>query len=153
MIVKDEYSYLLQEAENIRNNKELLNKEYLVDFLLSEAKNKEREVKSLLINCFLHMLKCEYQPEKTTRSWHMTILNCQTELEFALEDEIALFNKLNDVVSICYDKARNRVSRETGLSINNFPKKCPWSLSEVIDENFINNFLDNHPLTNNDTYY
>lgn len=153
MIIKDEYNYLITESNNIKYRKKIANPEYLSDFLLDEAKRLEKSVKSHLVSCFLHLLKCEYQPNKTTKSWHNSIMNSQFELITELEDEQTLYNKIVGSIDKCYSNAVLLASKQTKLDKSVFPSKCPWSLDNILDIDFIYKFIDEHPLSNNDTYY
>lgn len=149
---KDEYGYLLQEAENIRLGNNLSDAEYLYLYLITEAKRDERELKSKLIAYLTHIFKCIIQPNKTTPSWHNTIRKLGYDLIDILESK-GLYNIATENFKKCYDRAFKMAVTETGnhnFDKNDLPK---YLLDNIISEDFIETFITEHPITNNDTYY
>jgi hypothetical protein len=148
---EDEHSYLLEEAENIRLGNNLSDAEYLYLYLITEAKRDERELKSKLTVYLTHLFKCLIQPEKTTISWHNTIRTLGYDLIDILESK-SLFNIAEENFKKCYDRAFKMALTETNCTLD---KDClpNYTLTEIINEDFIDNFLRKYPVTNNDTYY
>ena len=95
----------------------------------------------------LHLLKCEYQPEKTTKSWHNSIEDSSSDLQIDIEQSKVLYNYLNTNINRAYTKARSKASRETNLPLDTFPKDCPYTIENLLDEDWIYEFLENHPIS------
>ena len=87
-----------------------------------------RQLASRLKVLFAHMLKWEYQPEKRTKSWDITIATQKDEIEELLEDAPSLRNYLPELVPRAYKRARRLASMETGLPLETFPDECPYKL-------------------------
>lgn len=51
MIIKDEHSYLIEQSKRIRNKLEIIEPEYLAEYLMEMAKREERELKSQITRC------------------------------------------------------------------------------------------------------
>lgn len=102
--------------------------ENIIEEIESLGRNDKRAVVSLLTNLLLHLLKQQYQPEKMTRSWELSISNAATDLQILIEDSPSLRPYLETVWSKAYQYARKKAARETGLEMQTFPEYCPDEL-------------------------
>ena len=112
-----------------------------------------KSAESYLKNCLIHMLKCKYQSEKTTRSWHLTIENSADNLIDILDGETTLTNIVKQHFNDIYQASRKRASLQTELDINNFPTECEWTLEQILDIEFIYEFLHIAILLNSNQKY
>ena len=96
-----------------------------------------RQLASGLKVLFAHMLKWQYQPEKRSKSWEVTIATQKEEIRELLEDAPSLRNHLPDLVPRSYERARRLASLETGLPLETFPESCPfhWDIDTEIQKN------------------
>jgi uncharacterized protein DUF29 len=85
-------------------------------------------------NIMLHMLKIEYQPDKKTNSWIESIDNARDEINDLLEDHPSLIREIPNCLDISYTRAKSKANKETGIDIRVFPKACPWTIDEILDE-------------------
>ena len=152
LIIEDEYGYINKQIDNIKNKKDF-DTEYIINYLYESNKALLKSAESYLKNCLIHMLKCKYQPEKTTRSWHLTIENSADNLIDILDGETTLTNIVKQHFNDIYQVSRKRASLQTGLDVNNFPTECEWTLEQLLDIEFIYEFLHKYSLSNNNTYY
>lgn len=108
----------------------------LIEELEGLVKSEKNALKSNLSILLIHLLKCRYQPELRPRSRDGTIAEHRDRIEYSLEDSPSLKGYLEEVFGKCYQKARKRASIETGISVEQFPKETPFSVAEVLSENF-----------------
>ncbi len=104
----------------------------LIDELESMSKRDKREVLSRLKVLLMHLLKWQYQPDKHTASWEITIRNIREEIQQILLDSPSLKSYPALVLDQAYASARQNASTETGLPISTFPETCPYAIAEIL---------------------
>jgi Domain of unknown function DUF29 len=85
----------------------------------------------------MHLLKWQFQPEKRSKSWQITIRNNRFEVEEALQDSPSLKSQLTELLTQCYPRAVIEASEETGLSASTFPPSCSFTIEQILDQNFL----------------
>ncbi|WP_422110743.1 DUF29 family protein [Candidatus Synechococcus calcipolaris] len=74
---QDFLKWTQQQAEYLRKGCWAdLDGENLLEELEALGRSEERELASYLQVLRMHMLKCQYQPERRTKSWNHTLSNC-----------------------------------------------------------------------------
>lgn len=134
---KDFVKWTINQANLLKKGAfEKLDVTNLIEEIESLGRNDKRSLKSQLTRLLMHMLKLKYQPEKQvdSNSWTNSIVEATREIEYLIEDSPSLINELNNVFSKSYEHARKDAARESGLDINKFPKKCPWSIEELFPD-------------------
>jgi hypothetical protein len=108
--------------------------EELGDLGRSEQKELGRDLKVLI----MHLLKWQYQPERRTASWEVTLSNCRDGIQDCLEDSPSLQRFLNDTEWAVkyYRRACRDAAKETQLPIDMFPAECPYALEDILNPNF-----------------
>jgi Domain of unknown function DUF29 len=104
----------------------------LIDELESMSKRDKREVLSRLKVLLMHLLKWQYQPNKRTASWEITIRNNREEIQQILLDSPSLKSYPVAVLEQAYASARQNASTETGLPISTFPEICPYEIATIL---------------------
>ncbi len=114
-----------------------LDVENLVEELESLGRSEQRELGSYLQVLMMHLLKCQYQPERKTQSWDITISNCRDKIQDCLEDTPSLQRFLQDLewVEKYYRRARREAAKETQKSLEIFPTACPYTIHQILDPN------------------
>ena len=84
----------------------------------------------------MHLLKWQYQPGLRSRSWKLTIIEQRQEIQDLLEDSPSLKHKLPQEFGKAYNRAILKAEKETNLSSKTFPKNCPYTLAQILDEQF-----------------
>jgi Domain of unknown function DUF29 len=79
-----------------------------------------------------HLLKWEYQAEKRSRSWQSTIREQREQIEDLLSDSPSLKAYLEEALGISYPRGLALAVDETELDAEVFPKKCPYTLEQVL---------------------
>jgi hypothetical protein len=81
-------------------------------------------------------LKWRYQPGKRTRSWRITIDTQRADVEQIISEAPSLDGYREEALARAYARAVRRAVIETSLEKSTFPVECPWTLDEVLAENF-----------------
>jgi hypothetical protein len=108
----------------------------LIEEIESLGKRDKRELQSRLIVLLSHLLKDKYQPEKRSNSWFTTIAEQRRQMLLILQDSPSLRNYCADIFEKCYATARKDAARETQLAIGSFPEVCPFTLENILDEDW-----------------
>jgi hypothetical protein len=106
-----------------------------IDNLVDEVRDlSKRERDRLLSSVRLivhHLLKWDYQPERRSRSWQITIQRERVHIIRYLKDSPSLKRYLTDAwLDETYVVANLNAEKETGLK---FPADCPYSISDVLE--------------------
>ncbi len=111
-----------------------------IDNLLEEVetmgRSEKRELDSRLTVLLLHLLKWQYQPVRRARSWQLTIEGQRINFSETLYENPSLKPQLDTILKKAYKKAILKASQETALDKQIFPGTCPWTLSQILDDNF-----------------
>ena len=83
------------------------------------------------------MLKYKYQPEKITKSWVNSINEHRDRIYDILDNSPSLRQYIRDEFSKVYGRARRRASRETQKPLDVFPIECPFTIEQVLDEDYL----------------
>jgi len=106
----------------------------LAEYLTDMAKRDRREVASRLTLLLAHLLKWQHQPEHRSNLWRATFLSQQHELEDWL-DSATLRKHAEEILANSYGRAVQQATAETGLSVDNFPEACPYSIEWLLSNN------------------
>ncbi|MFM9161415.1 MAG: DUF29 domain-containing protein, partial [Dolichospermum sp.] len=97
------------------------------------------KVDSYLLRLIIHLLLYNYwQSEKDWcgRGWAKEIDNFRLELDLLLESKV-LYKHCEQVLGKIYVKARNNAIRKSELSPTIFPENCPYSLTEILNPEWL----------------
>ncbi|MEZ5671678.1 MAG: DUF29 domain-containing protein [Thiotrichaceae bacterium] len=108
----------------------------LIDELESMAKRDKRELISHFIVLIAHLLKWHSQPQMQSGSWRGSICEQRIRIHDQLEDSPSLKNYLEISIEKAYPAALKIAHQETRLPISAFPVNCPYSINELLDEDF-----------------
>ncbi len=111
--------------------------ENLIEEIETMGRSEKDTLESNLIIVFLHILKWQYQPNKRSRSWESSILEHRRRIHKAIKNSPSLKPFLANVFAECYQYGRKRASIETGLSLRAFPTESPFTIDEILDEDFL----------------
>ena len=96
-----------------------------------------RAIESHVLNVLMHLLKWNFQPRRRTRSWEMTIDNGREKILRILADSPSLKPRIVESLSSAYTTARRKAAAQTHLPVGTFPVPCPFTLDQVLDEDFL----------------
>jgi hypothetical protein len=86
----------------------------------------------------MHLLEWRYQPEGHVDShgWEDTIWHQRTQLTLLLEESPSLRRELPARLARHYPLARRDAAREIRLPLATFPDTYPWTIKQILDEDF-----------------
>ncbi len=135
---EDYYLWLKNTAQLIREKRfSEVDAVNLVEEIEDMGRSEKRALESNLVVLLLHLLKYKYQPSKRSNSWKASIREHRRRLRKALQDSPSLKGYCEEVFAECYEDARQQASDETGLSLDKFPVKSPFTVSEVVNEKYL----------------
>jgi hypothetical protein len=131
---EDEIAWLELMADLIKQRRVAeIDYKNLSEYLSDMARREKREVLSRLTALIAHRLKWRFQPRKRSRSWAATIIEQQGVLQFDLETK-SLWNHAQENLAKVYAKAVRWAARETGLDNSKFPDECPYTLDDLLSD-------------------
>lgn len=111
--------------------------EHLIEEIEDLGKSERRGVASQLTRLLLHLLKWQYQSQRRSDSWLDSITDARTQIELAINDSPGLQSYPAEQLQSCYQRARLRAAKQTGMSLAAFPDVCPYAVALVLDEDWL----------------
>lgn len=109
----------------------------LLQMLLEMGISDERTIEGLGRILILHLLKLMYQPHMTTRSWFNSVRVHRRDLKSAMGSKSkTLYNYFVHNLPKIYESARDMAFIETHLPDKMLPVECPFSVEEILDDDF-----------------
>jgi hypothetical protein len=133
---QDFLKWTQQQAEYLQKGRWAeLDVENLVEELEALGRSEQRELGSYLQVLMVHLLKCQYQPERRTQSWDTTLSNCRDKIQDCLEDTPSLQRFLQDDewIEKYYRRARRDAAKEMQKSIEILPTECPYTIEQILN--------------------
>ncbi|MEI7867224.1 MAG: DUF29 domain-containing protein [Candidatus Methylumidiphilus sp.] len=113
-----------------------LDLEHIADELEEIMGNNRRELHRRLRVLIGHLLKWQFQPGKRTSSWRSTIRIQRDDIEDMIAENPSLKRLIPEKIASAYPKAVALASDETGFPRKTFPAVCPYTETEILDEEF-----------------
>ncbi|HAT14293.1 MAG TPA: DUF29 domain-containing protein [Microcoleaceae bacterium UBA11344] len=133
----DFYAWTQKQAEFLRDGKwtqlDLVN---LIEEIESLGKQQRSELRNRLSILIGHLLKWEYQSNRRSRSWLMTIRVQRRDTLELLSENPSLKPYLKECLQTAYEKAVLLAAGETNLPLKTFPPDCCYSLEEILSDRF-----------------
>lgn len=79
----------------------------------------------------LHMLKWDFQSERRTRGWVLSILEHRRRLETVLAKNPSFKSRRDEAIMQAYRYAQVRAARETDMRLDVFPETCPYDWTAI----------------------
>ena len=138
---RDYYAWALEQARALQERRfEALDFEHLAEEVEDLAKSERRELRSGLKQVLVHLLKCQFQSGRRSRSWEGTLVSQRTEIAALFHDSPSLERELPEIVEQAYSLALRVAGKEMRLKRDQwqslFPAQCPWSAEQILDEDF-----------------
>lgn len=108
----------------------------IAEELESMGKSQHLALINRLVKLLAHLLKWEYQPNNRTGSWRGTITEQRRRIQQLLETSPSLKYRIEEKEKKAYVGAVKLAAAETGLPQYTFPKECPYTLNQILDDNF-----------------
>jgi hypothetical protein len=135
---QDYFLWLEQLVQLLRSqNFAALDLENLIEEIAEMSGSQKQAIESNLEILLMHLLKYQYQPEKRSNSWRYTILEHRRRLHKAFKHSPSLKRHFMQELNECYLGARKLASAETGLAKEIFPVEMPFTVEQILDEDFL----------------
>jgi hypothetical protein len=121
-------------------NLEQLDIDNLLEEIDSMGRSEKKELKTRLIVLIEHLLKLQFwilEKDDNARGWRTTVVEQRRQILYILADSPSLKSILNHIFIDCYTDARKDTIRKYQLSSEIFPEQAPFSLEQVLNEDFI----------------
>jgi hypothetical protein len=135
----DFYAWTQQQAALLRDEKtQALDYANLAEEIESLGRSDKRELGNRLHNLVMHLLKWCYQPQghAESHSWEDTIWHQRTQIMLLLEESPSLWREIPVRLARHYPLARRDAARETRLPLVTFPETYPWTVEQILREDF-----------------
>lgn len=133
----DFYAWVQEQAGLLRHHQwSKLDLPNLIEEIESLGKQQRAELRSRLKVLIGHLLKWEYQLERRSRSWLMTIRVQRRDTQELLEENPSLKPYLREALQKVYESGRDLAVGETNLPLKTFPQDCPYTLEEILSDRF-----------------
>jgi len=118
--------------------------EHLIEELENISKSDRREIFSHFKILIAHLLKWQFQLKQLTErwqefkgnSWQQSITEQRSQIIDQLEQSPSLKRQLPESIMKAYPKAVELAMKETGLSKSTFPNNCPYTVEQLLDDEF-----------------
>jgi len=109
----------------------------LIEEVEDMGKSQARQLHNRLEVLLMHLLKWQYQPGLQGNSWRNSIDEQRVRIAKHIEKNPSLKGKREEILEDAYEDARYSARRETGLSLETFPKGCQWTYEQIMDAEFL----------------
>lgn len=133
--IEDDFeTWCYQQAELLRHRRF---SEVDLPNLVEELDSMGREQRLALTSSYRllisHLLKWQFQPERRTRSWAVTITRERANIEEREASNKSMAGEAKRIVEEVYGKAVREAMKETELARDAFQADCPYSLDFLRD--------------------
>ena len=136
---KDFYAWVLHTVDKLKSKKfDEVDLNHVIEEIESVGAKEKSELTSRLAILIIHLLKWQYQPELQSKSWDLTIWNQRQDLKTLLEYSPSLKSEHHIKITLekAYKRAVTGALKETGFYNNPFPDSLPYTLEQLLDEDF-----------------
>ena len=109
----------------------------LIEEIKDMGRSEKNALESNLIVLLMQLLKWKYQPEEQSGSWRGSIREHRRRILKAFKNSPSLKRYFEVVFDESYQEARKQAADETELSLNTFPKNCPFKIEEILDPEYL----------------
>ena len=141
----DFQSWIEQQTELLKKKRfSELDVQNLLEEMVDMGKSNYRELENRFMIILLHLLKWKYQlkqlpetwKEFEGKSWKNTIIEQRYQLHKLLRQNPSLNRLIPTTLEEIYADAVRLAATETGLDSKVFPTSCPFTPTNVLDDNF-----------------
>ncbi|MEY2977321.1 MAG: DUF29 domain-containing protein [Prochlorotrichaceae cyanobacterium] len=134
---QDFYRWAYDQSTLLRQKRfDELDLNHLVEELEDLGKRHYEQLESRLMQLTAHLLKWKIQHWKRTNSWRATIRVQRKSIAKLLERNPGLKSRLEEAHKESWDQAKDLAIVETDLPDDSFPEACPFTIVEILDQNF-----------------
>ena len=132
--------WLDEQVKLLRNRKfDDLDMGHLIEEI-EDLGNQRDTIERLWALTLQHMLKWKYQSCKRCNSWRKSIKTHSKNASKKFKNNPCNKRHVIEMFQDAYEEACAEAYTETG--IDKFPEKCEWTYHQLMDEDFINKFVE-----------
>lgn len=109
----------------------------LIEEIEDIGRSERRTLERNLIVIILYLLKWHFQPDNRSGSWEGSIIEHRHRVKKLLNESPSLKPYLESIFVESYIEAVKQAKAETRQPLNTFPIECPYTLANVIDDEFL----------------
>jgi hypothetical protein len=133
----DFYAWTLEQSKLLKERDfKHLDITNLVEEIESLGKQQRQELRNRLGVLIGHLLKWDYQPEKRSKSWRVTIREQRREILQLLKENPSLKPYLIEAIAHAHESGLDLVVKETPLDYGDLPENCPYTSEQLFDPDF-----------------
>lgn len=134
---EDFYGWAIATAELLKNKQySEVDMDSVIEEVLKMGASDKHALTSYLRELLLHFLKWQYQPSHRGTSWQISINKQKDAISDILEYSPGLKQFLNELKHKAYKRACLDAMLQTGLDKKTFPKECPYTWEQIIDDEY-----------------
>ncbi len=134
---RDFYSWIYHQSTLLRQKRfDELDLIHLTEEIEDLGKRHYEQLESRLMQLAAHLLKGKVQHWKRTNSWRATIRVQRKSITKLLDRNPGLRARLAEALAESWDQSRDLAIVETDLPDESFPETCPFTLTEIMDQEF-----------------
>ncbi len=134
---RDFHAWTQAQAEALRMRRfDRIDLENIVEELETLGRSERHAIRNRLGVLLMHLLKWAWQPEKRSSGWRGTILEQRRQLRRLLDENPSLHSLPASALADEHDVARLKAAGDTGLPEAVFPTSCPFTIDEILNEDF-----------------
>jgi hypothetical protein len=137
----DFYAWTQAQAAALRGKEwAALDVENIAEEIDSLGRSDRRAITHQLERLLTHLLKWAYQPQQRSRygrSWSRSLYQARAAINDPIEESPSLQDYPAQRMTLAYRRALRLAADDTGLPPATFPAACPWSLEQILDEDFL----------------
>ncbi len=139
---RDYYAWLRDQARALRERRiEDVDWDNVAEEIEDLGKNERRGVSSYLATVVEHLLKLKYARgifrDYNARGWRVSVRSARRQIRKLLNESPSLQPQLEQILADAYEDGRIEALREPRLTEEILPKTYPWTLEQVMDDNFM----------------
>ena len=133
----DFYHWTVDQVQSLRLGKlDRLDLKNLAEEIESLGNQQRSELENRLAILLGHILKWDLQPDLRGKSWRSTIREQRRQIQKLIIKNPSLKPYLEEAMAEGYESALDLVVRETPLDYKDLPQVCPYTITQVFDNNF-----------------
>lgn len=111
--------------------------EHLIEEIEDMGRSEQRSIYSHQANLIMHLLKWEFQAKHRGGSWLASIRNARLAIAKLIKENPSLHSAPEKNLIEIYADARELASDETGLNLTFFPLTCPYTITQILDKDWL----------------
>lgn len=129
----DLHGWAFEQARLLREGRfDLIDAANIAEEIEDVGKSEYRELESAFRVLVHHLLKWDYQPERRSRSWMLSIAEQRNRIGRTLRKNPGLTSLIPEALLAGWEDGRLRASAETDLDLSVFPEACPWTFEALM---------------------